>query len=96
MINTELGKRYFESVGDKIKKEEHTWEEAYISNLQLSKPNTVPTEYKSFWKTYYDGGFAKVLEKYWKPDKKGKYKTLLIVWKRAHEYVFPKKNNLWR
>ena len=31
LINTELGKRYFESVGDKIKKEEHTWKEALIS-----------------------------------------------------------------
>ena len=91
LINTELGKRYFESVADKIKKEEHTWEEAYISNLQLTKPNTVPTDYKNFWNTYYDGGFTKVLEKYWKPDKKGKYRMLLIAWKRAHEYLFPSK-----
>ena len=91
LINTELGKRYFESVVDKIKKEEHTLKEAYISNLHLKKTITVPTDYKIFWNTYYNGGFTKVLEKYWKPDKKGKYRMLLIAWKRAHEYLFPSK-----
>lgn len=91
LINTELGKRYFESVADRITKEEHTWKEAYISNLQLLKPNAIPAAYKDFWYTYYNGGFEKILEKYWKPDKKGKYKMLLIAWKRAHEYLFPSK-----
>lgn len=91
MINTELGNRYFDGITDKIKKEEHTWKEAYTSNLQLTRPNTIPATYKDFWHTYYAGGFEKVLEEYWKPDKKGKYKMCLIAWKRAHEYLFPSK-----
>ena len=91
LLNSEKGYKNFETIEDKIRVEEHTWKEAHISNPQLSKPNNKPFRYEEFWETYYSRGFGELLKEYWKADKKGKYRTLLIVWKRAHEYLFPNK-----
>lgn len=91
LLNSEKGYKNFETIEDKIRVEEHTWKEAHISNPQLSKPNNKPFRYEEFWETYYSRGFCELLKEYWKADKKGKYRTLLIVWKRAHEYLFPNK-----
>lgn len=79
------------SVSNDVVLEEHTWKEAHKSNKQLSESNKKPDRYDEFWTDYLDGGYRKVLEKYHQPDPKGEKKTVLVAWKRAHEYLLPPK-----
>ena len=91
LINTKKGVQYFENIENEIYKEKHSWEEAYTSNLQFTKPVNIPKEYDEFWSIYNQKGFREVLKNFWKPSKKMKYKLSLIAWKRTHEYLFIKK-----
>lgn len=90
LLNTEKGKRLFQSIHDKIMYIERTMEEAMSGNRSLKQPwmkNSVSDE---FWNEYiYGEGIGMAMEKYCKP-----YRfpiKMYVDWFVAnHMYMIPK------
>lgn len=91
LLNTERGKKLFNSIRPQLYIEERTWDDAHKSNKSLSSAWNKPNKYDIFWADYIKNGLEYTIEKYCKPDAMEAEEKLNIklATKRVHQYFIP-------
>ncbi|MCK4983260.1 MAG: Coenzyme F420 hydrogenase/dehydrogenase, beta subunit C-terminal domain [Victivallaceae bacterium] len=86
MLNSELGKKIFNAISEKLMFEEKTIQDAIRGNQSLQKPFPKGAHAAEFWRDFLDGkDFETIAEKYFIP---GEVPNMGLIYKLKHQFRF--------